>query len=123
MKNIVLGFIVAGLLLQSFSKVGILLNYRLNKDFISKNFCENKNKPALHCNGKCHLAKQLKNVDTEDSKSRSQGRSLLDSFNLISAQFAYLKIQAFGVDSKFDFIYSNNYSFQPSGSFFHPPCA
>jgi hypothetical protein len=37
----------------------VWLNYTLNKAAITKQYCENKAKPELHCNGKCHLAKQL----------------------------------------------------------------
>ena len=35
------------------------LEYVINYDYIVKELCENKEKPALKCNGKCHLAKQL----------------------------------------------------------------
>jgi len=33
--------------------------YFLNKDFIIENFCINKNKPELECDGKCYLNKQI----------------------------------------------------------------
>lgn len=51
--------LLCAFLLQNFSKVIIIADYVLNKEFITKNFCENKNKPKVHCNGKCHLKKQL----------------------------------------------------------------
>jgi hypothetical protein len=35
-------------------------DYLLHEEYIAKTFCENKDKPMLHCNGKCHLMKQLK---------------------------------------------------------------
>ena len=35
------------------------LEYIVNYDYIVKELCENKDKPELKCNGKCHLAKQL----------------------------------------------------------------
>jgi hypothetical protein len=35
----------------------------LNKATITQNFCENKSKPKMHCNGKCHLKKQLAKDD------------------------------------------------------------
>ncbi|RAJ05167.1 hypothetical protein LX64_02321 [Chitinophaga skermanii] len=37
----------------------LLLEYNLNQAYIAANLCENKNKPQMHCNGKCHLKKQL----------------------------------------------------------------
>jgi hypothetical protein len=42
-----------------------LVDYALNKEYIAKNLCENRNKPKLNCNGKCHLMKQLKKAGTD----------------------------------------------------------
>lgn len=35
-------------------------SYELNKSFVIENFCVNKEKPELKCDGKCFLAQQLK---------------------------------------------------------------
>jgi hypothetical protein len=47
---------VAGL---SFSKAIALLDYQLNRNYIEKTLCENRNMPACCCHGKCFLKKQL----------------------------------------------------------------
>jgi hypothetical protein len=49
-----------GILLQSFGSLVIVIGYEINKDTITKLFCINKEKPVLHCNGKCYLQRQLK---------------------------------------------------------------
>ncbi len=36
-----------------------IAEYITNYDYIVNNLCENKNKPALNCNGKCYLSKLL----------------------------------------------------------------
>ncbi len=36
-----------------------VVEYMVNYDYISKVLCENKAKPKLKCNGKCHLMKEL----------------------------------------------------------------
>ena len=41
------------------------VDYAINKEYIAKNLCENRNKPKLNCNGKCHLMKQLKKAGAE----------------------------------------------------------
>jgi hypothetical protein len=46
-------------LLQGSIKTIIVVSYLKNKDYISTVLCENKNKPQMHCEGKCHLKKQL----------------------------------------------------------------
>jgi hypothetical protein len=40
----------------------------LRKDFIMKNYCVNKSRPELHCDGKCYLAKQLEKAEQENQK-------------------------------------------------------
>ena len=35
-------------------------NFLLNRGFIIKTFCINRDKPAMQCNGKCHLSKLIK---------------------------------------------------------------
>jgi len=43
-------------------------DYFMNYDDIVENKCVNKDKPQLHCNGKCHLRKELKKVlNTENN--------------------------------------------------------
>jgi len=37
--------------------------YYIDYDYIVAELCENKAKPILKCNGKCHLAKELKKVN------------------------------------------------------------
>lgn len=35
------------------------MHYQMNKEEITLEFCINKDKPELRCDGKCHLAKKL----------------------------------------------------------------
>ncbi len=37
----------------------LYLDYELRKEFIIDNFCVNKDRPELHCDGKCYLATRL----------------------------------------------------------------
>ena len=57
LSTILLFFII---FFQSFTPLLIQINYVLNKAYIASVLCENKEKPALKCQGKCYLAKQLK---------------------------------------------------------------
>lgn len=49
-------------------KLGLIVHYELNVQNITKTFCVNKDKPKMHCNGKCHLAKQLKKISQDDTQ-------------------------------------------------------
>lgn len=48
-----------------------LIEYYSNKEYIASVLCENRDKPALACNGKCYLEKQLKNANTQDNHDHS----------------------------------------------------
>jgi hypothetical protein len=40
------------------------IEYTVNKDYIIKNLCINRDKPKSCCEGKCHLNKELAKSDT-----------------------------------------------------------
>ena len=45
--------------LQTFSKWLVILEYKINENYIAKNLCENRKNAVSCCRGKCYLAKQL----------------------------------------------------------------
>lgn len=45
--------------------------YFLNKNFIIENFCINKKKPELSCDGKCYLSKQIGEQTQKTTDTRS----------------------------------------------------
>lgn len=59
------------LLTQCLAHLGIIGYYQVNKDYIARNLCENKDKPQMKCCGKCYLKKQLKKLDENDESSRA----------------------------------------------------
>ena len=44
---------------QTFSKWCLIAEFRIERDYIAKNLCVNKDKPQLHCEGQCCLKKRL----------------------------------------------------------------
>jgi len=44
------------------------LDYAINKDYIAKELCENKDNPVMKCDGKCHLAKKIKEQSEEEKE-------------------------------------------------------
>lgn len=45
------------------------VEYILNQDYIIEFLCINNDNPKLQCNGKCHLAKELKKQKQHESES------------------------------------------------------
>ncbi|HVG16377.1 MAG TPA: hypothetical protein VM935_15505 [Chitinophagaceae bacterium] len=71
LSTIFLLFIV---FVQAFSSLVIQAGYSLNKEYISKVLCINKEKPKLDCSGKCFLSKKLKQQEKEDKQARGGTR-------------------------------------------------
>lgn len=72
MKKILSISLVLLILLQSFSKVWIIISFRINQEYIAKVLCVNRNKPEVLCSGKCILTKQLKADEGQTGKSLPQ---------------------------------------------------
>ena len=101
-----------------------VLEYVVNYEYVSKVLCINKDKPKMHCNGKCHLMKELaKAADAEkplssDKKSTSQ---ILDVLIFEEIKFFEVAPFCFGSKEKTNAYYSNLYFHLNSASVFHPP--
>ncbi|WP_201987506.1 hypothetical protein [Hymenobacter rubidus] len=62
-------FLTALMLLQTLGQEVLVVDYQLNKARITAQYCVNKARPQLHCNGKCHLAQQLRKAENGDKKA------------------------------------------------------
>jgi hypothetical protein len=71
MKFFAVPLLIALLMTQSFSKWMIMLEYRMNTDFISKNLCINKDRPLLHCHGKCQMMKKMAEEEKQDAPAQA----------------------------------------------------
>jgi hypothetical protein len=58
-KSILSLLLLFSFLIVSMSKSIIFVNYEINKTEITAKYCINKDKPQMHCCGKCLLKKKL----------------------------------------------------------------
>ncbi|MDD4968307.1 MAG: hypothetical protein PHT07_02645 [Paludibacter sp.] len=55
------------------------VEYAINKDYIAKNLCINKDKPLNCCQGKCYLNEELKkSAQTQESNSDNTKKTVPD---------------------------------------------
>jgi hypothetical protein len=54
--------------LQPFSKIWIVVSFKINQESIAKTLCVKKEVENNTCQGKCHLKKQLDKADEEEKK-------------------------------------------------------
>lgn len=62
-------FLAALVLLQTLGQEVLVVDYQLHKARITELYCVNKARPMLHCNGRCHLMKQLRKADDAEKKA------------------------------------------------------
>lgn len=115
---IILLFLILGILNLSL-KISILqFEYSYNNKLFIEKYCENKDKPELKCNGKCHL-KKVMNSGEESSENNT---SIL--FDIVFNSSVENKSKnSFHFESSKKVIYSKNQIKDSLTIFFidHPP--
>ncbi len=77
LKRLVIYLVLVCTISANFSMLFIYAGFVVNKNFIASTLCENRNKPWLHCNGRCYLMKKIKQAeDKEKGEERQAGKSL-----------------------------------------------
>ena len=74
LRNVTAYFLVFTLLSMNFSRCFIYVGFEANKKFIATSLCENKAKPKMHCNGKCYLAKKVKQAEEKEKSQERQSQ-------------------------------------------------
>lgn len=120
MKKIAVILILA-LFLKPFFPV---IDYVVNYEYISKVLCENKAKPAMQCNGKCHLMKELAKASETEKPISSDKKASVNTVNdLFVEELPPLDWVIFDTHTKpsLDTVYANLYAHLNSHAIFHPP--
>jgi hypothetical protein len=105
---------------QTFNEAFIVFGFYANQSYIAANLCENRYRPMLHCNGKCLLAKKLKQEEKRDQQN--PGRKLESKSEVISCCSVLAANLSFFSTNKHHYcIYSEKDTIDFSFSFFHPP--
>lgn len=68
----------------NFSRLFIYGSFELNQKYIASTLCENRDKPEMHCNGKCYLSKKIKQAEEREKKEEhnTQKKGFQDNYIL-----------------------------------------
>jgi len=107
MRSFLAYILLFSFMLLTISPWGTIAYFHLNREYIAKVLCENRQRPELKCNGQCYLAKKLKQQeDNKDKETTNRVQNL-----------PVLQLFTQAVDSfKFDFDYMQ---FLEKPSFFY----
>lgn len=92
--------------------------YELNTSEYIAEFCENQDEPELECNGKCHLSKQL--VDIQKEPQSNEPPTLIPEQELFAYQINFNESEIFKRKENIPF-YSPLYSQAELTCLEHPP--
>ncbi|MBD2715405.1 hypothetical protein KBK19_10190 [Microvirga sp. STR05] len=122
MARVLALFLAALMLLQTFSRELVVVDYQMHKESITRLFCVNKDKPQLRCNGKCHLAKQLRKASESESKTPASGFAKVKYDVVLPFVFRVAApTRTCPLPLRFAPAASVHYAFAPAQSVFHPP--
>jgi hypothetical protein len=84
--------LLLALLGQTFSSGVIVADFYANQDAIARNLCVNRDKPQMHCNGRCQLCKRLAQDNNNQDKNTPERKDNAKSRLLISPEASALTI-------------------------------
>ena len=125
MNKLIVFLLIVGIGFQSVGKLLVLAWYQVNKTYIAQKLCENRNKPKMHCNGKCQLRKKMQQLEQE-SPSNSSVPVKIDKIAIL--EFLLPENQAslnnpFSILKKPIIFYDKQYTFSFSNYLLKPPRA
>ena len=122
MKSFFAYLLMALVLLQTFSRELLVVDFTLNRATITARFCVNKARPQLHCDGKCYFAKKLKQQEERENKAPSP---LKERLEMLPATFgggwqAPIVARVPQAARRYALLVPGHYA-APLGAVFHPP--
>lgn len=82
MQKLAAGILLFTLLLPFGIKLSIVANYAMNLHYYQTVLCENKDKPELKCNGKCHLKKELTALEPKQETPAAPALPAISSLSI-----------------------------------------
>lgn len=104
----------------TFNKVIVLLDFRLNKNYIAASLCVNRDKPRSCCHGKCFLKKQLQKEDDQGKNGPPVSKDKID-IPLFCETITAKNINPQSSDKIFSDYYLLKKYTNISSPVFHPP--
>ena len=118
-KPITASIVLLAFVAQVFSGQVIQLNYYLNPAAFAKN-CENKARPAMHCNGKCQVMKKIQEEEKKEQQNQ-EGKSVNKNEVFSSRSFfCSVNIRAADINNIY-FTRQSSIPVDRTFSIFHPP--
>jgi len=77
LRRFIAYLLMAALVSANFSCLFVYAGFELNKNYIATHLCVNRDKPWLHCNGKCYFMKKIKQAQEKEKNDERQSQKNL----------------------------------------------
>ncbi|HVW95966.1 MAG TPA: hypothetical protein VHA56_08360 [Mucilaginibacter sp.] len=122
LKQFTAWLLIFSVLTVNYSRLFVYAGFKLNQSYITAKLCENRDKPFLHCNGKCYLMKKIKQAEYKQNNAESQAqKNLFQDVYMVNTCFHNNTLWSVGIGNAFPS--AENYGKVPGAflSIFHPP--
>jgi len=69
--------LILSLIATNFQQFFVYAGFEMNQKYIATNLCVNRNKPWLHCNGKCYFMRKIKEAEQKQATDERQSQKNL----------------------------------------------
>ena len=108
------------MLSYSFNQIEIFAEYIMDIEQFTELYCENKDKPELKCNGKCHLTEQLaENEEQKQNKDIQVSPEILLFF--ADSKFEIEEHNGFYIEEDISYFFNTDLTEGIGYAVFHPP--
>lgn len=78
-RKLIAVVLLVGVMANCFNYWIVSTSYHFNKAYISSVLCTNKDKPALHCEGKCFLDIKLKELEQKNKQEQEHVKRVIET--------------------------------------------
>ncbi|QNK64959.1 hypothetical protein H7F33_10935 [Pedobacter sp. PAMC26386] len=88
-RKVVLFLYILISLMANCSRFFIFAGFEFNKEYIASNLCINRNRPEMHCDGKCYLMKKIKQAEENEKKEAARNNLSLLEVSFYQEPFSF----------------------------------
>lgn len=110
-------------LTQTFSRYLLVADYYVNTSAFIEN-CINKDRPWMHCNGRCQLCKKLNQQDSPEDKQTPERKTANNGSETLYSATSFVEFNALHLAALINLQYPEFAAVKPTGMpryLFHPP--
>jgi len=103
----------------SLSQFFVFAGFEMNRSYIVAALCINRDRPQLHCNGKCYLMKKLKQAQEKEQKQENQVQKIQLQEAIVALPFNFKQYAIAAIHLRIPL--TTGMPLSQVSSIFHPP--